>query len=146
EHQGPGGGPQVEGCSEFILEEGLRLASTKGGYGPVEEGFSAAARGAVEQAHAGHQPARGRYDEALGLALGPAVGQDRLGGVVFAIPGARAVEDQVGRGEDEPPVAARAPVGEPGGRLDVDGEGPAQVAPDGLRGADRGRVDDDLRV
>ena len=82
----------------------------------------------------------------LGRGLGPAVRQDRARLVVFAIPAPSAVEDQVGRGEEQPPIVVAAPGRQRRGALDVDRPAFRGIPEDRIRRAHRRGVDDHVGV
>ena len=99
---------------------------------------------AIEQAEPRDEAARQIKDRRFGLGLGAAVGQDGPRLVFFAIPRARAVEDEVGRGEEQPPPVVAAPSGQRSGSLDVDGVPPGWIVSDLVRRADRRGMNDQV--
>ena len=137
---------EVERRSEFVLEEGLRLAALKRLHRLVEETHPSRTAWPVKQADARHDAPWNLSHEILGQALGTAVGENGDRGVVLAIPGFRTVEDQISRSEEQPAATIAAPPGEPPGRFDVDPSPEFGLKPNRLGGADRGGVKDRVGI
>ncbi len=110
------GGSVIDGRTELVCKEMLRLTRDEAGHCPVEEAVAARKGWSVQQGDPGDQSALRLQHGQLGGSFGPPVLEDRQGTIGLAIPAAAAVEYEIGRGKHQPAVVAGAPFGEAGSR------------------------------